>query len=146
MYKIFVDANIIVDIFDDNRSYHKFSKAFLNFSIEHDIFLYTSCDLITTIYYIESKVDRTLALKKIENINKTLTLIEFSNHEVQMSCNLMSDDSDYKDLEDTISYILAKKVGCDLIVSNDKNFVAKDIKILTSEKFCREYIKGDEIL
>ena len=41
--------------------------------------------------------------------------------------------------EDTIQYIMAKKEGCDLIISNDKNFVSKDIKLLISEKFCKEH-------
>jgi len=50
----------------------------------------------------------------------------------------MIQDSSYSDLEDTIQYILAKKLKCDFIISNDKNFISKDIKLLSSEKICRE--------
>lgn len=54
----------------------------------------------------------------------------------------MLEDSDYNDLEVTIQYVMAKKYNCELIISNDKNFVSKDIKILTSEEFCKNYINS----
>ena len=50
----------------------------------------------------------------------------------------MTEDSDYKDLEDTLQYILAKKYNCDLIVSNNESFVSKDIKTLTSKEFIKD--------
>lgn len=65
-------------------------------------------------------------------------MIEFSNKEVEKTCSLMLEDTDYQDLEDTIQYIMAKKYKCDLILSNDKNFISKDIKLLTSQKFCEQ--------
>ena len=84
--------------------------------------IFTSCDLITTIYYINSKYDKKQALFNIQAISKTLKIIEFSNKEVEACCKLMLKDSDYIDLEVTIQYIMAKKHNCDLIISNDKNF------------------------
>jgi predicted nucleic acid-binding protein len=47
----------------------------------------------------------------------------------------MKENKKYKDLEDTIQYVLAKKEGCDLIISNDENFYADDIEIMSSEEF-----------
>jgi len=76
-------------------------------------------------------------------INQTLIIIEFSNKEVEETCNLMLEDSDYKDLEDTIQYIMAKKYECDLIISNDKNFMSKDIKLMSSEEFYNGYINDN---
>ncbi len=52
----------------------------------------------------------------------------------------MLEDDDYKDLEDTIQYIMAKKIKCDLIISNDKNFISKEIELITSKKFCEKYV------
>ena len=52
----------------------------------------------------------------------------------------MVSDNRYKDLEDTIQYIMAKKEKCNLIISNDKNFVSDDIKLMSSEEFCKQYI------
>ncbi|RLA84564.1 MAG: ribonuclease [Epsilonproteobacteria bacterium] len=135
--RIFLDANIILDTYDNNRSSHKYSLILYRYVINKKFELFTSCDLITTIYYVNSKKDRKNALLNIQDINKTLKVIEFSNKEIEECCNLMLEDSNYKDLEDTIQYIMAKKEKCDLIISNDKNFISKDIKLMTSEEFCK---------
>ncbi len=141
MKKIFLDANIILDIFNPSREYYNYSLKFYNFALLSKYKLFTSCDLITTIYYIDSKKDTKQALLNIQDINKTLKVIEFSNKEIEETCQLMILEPQYKDLEDTIQYIMAKKYECDLIISNDKNFISKDIELITSKEFCKRYIK-----
>lgn len=136
--RVFLDANIFLDVYDKNRETHKFSLEAYKYISRNKYKLFTSCDLITTIYYINSKVCKNQALLNIQDINKTLKVIEFSNKEVEKTCSLMLEDTDYQDLEDTIQYIMAKKYKCDLILSNDKNFISKDIKLLTSQKFCEQ--------
>ncbi|MEA1955301.1 MAG: PIN domain-containing protein [Campylobacterota bacterium] len=137
MYKrIFLDANIIADIYDSTRPYYQQSKEVVfHLAKDSEVELFTSCDLITTLYYILSKKDKEKALEAILQINELCTIIEFSNDEIKTSCNLMINDTDYKDLEDTIQYILAKKVSADLIISNDKKFISKDLKLVTSINF-----------
>jgi predicted nucleic acid-binding protein len=61
-------------------------------------------------------------------------IIEFGNQEIARAIELMQSEN-YKDLEDTIQYVLAQKTNCDLIISNDKNFISKDIQILSSKQF-----------
>jgi len=136
---IFIDANIILDIFDSTRPSHIQSVLFYKYVLVNKYKLFTSCDIITTLYYIDSKKYKQKTLSKILDITKTLKVIEFSNKEIEKTCELMLEDSDYTDLEDTIQYILAQKLQCDLIISNDKNFISKEIKLLSSEQFCKEY-------
>lgn len=138
--RVFVDANIILDKYDSNRPFAQFSVLCYEYLIGNAQ-IFTSCDLMTTIYYINAKENKNQALLNIQAINKTLKVIEFSNQEVEDTCKLMIEDSDYTDLEDTIQYIMAKKYNCEIILSNDKNFVAKGIKVMSSEEFCKEYIK-----
>ncbi len=141
MYKkIFCDANVLIDICDLKRPNYEKSYKLVSYLLQNDIKIYTSCDLITTIYYILSKDDKEKALSNIEDINSFCHIIEFSNKEVLQTCKLMKENSKYKDLEDTIQYILAKKQKCDLIISNDKNFASEDIKVLTSKKFLELYL------
>ncbi|MEA3384154.1 MAG: PIN domain-containing protein [Campylobacterota bacterium] len=137
--RVFLDANIILDKFDLKRPSHKYSSALYDYIVTNAK-VFTSCDLITTIYYINAKIDKQNALLNIKNISKTLKIIEFSNKEIEETCSLMISDSDYKDLEDTIQYVMAKKYECDLIISNDKNFVSKDIELLSSQEFCEKYL------
>ena len=75
----------------------------------------------------------------MQRINNFCNVIEFSNIEINQTCDLMLQDLDYKDLEDTIQYLLAKKSQCDLIVSNDENFISKDIKLISSSNFCYKF-------
>jgi predicted nucleic acid-binding protein len=43
----------------------------------------------------------------------------------------MKKDKKFKDFEDTMQYVLAKKVNADIIVTNDKGFYSPDIQILS---------------
>ncbi|MBT6107960.1 MAG: type II toxin-antitoxin system VapC family toxin [Campylobacteraceae bacterium] len=143
--RVFLDANILIDKFDSTRIFHKFSdKSFEYMLLSGSIDVFTSCDIITTLYYIGSKKDKKQILHDIRAVNKTLEVIKFSNKEIEETCELMINDNNYKDLEDTIQYIMAKKENCDLIISNDKNFISKDIKLLTSEEFYNQYVEGEK--
>lgn len=136
--KIFIDANILLDYIDISRVNHKSSKLTLEYLLKNRFELFTSCDLITTIYYVLAKKDKDMALSKIKTINNFCTIVEFSNKEIVETCALMERDYDYADLEDTIQYILAKKQNCYMIISNDKKFVAKELQLLSSLKFCKD--------
>jgi predicted nucleic acid-binding protein len=108
--------------------------------LQKEIQIYTSCDLITTIYYIISKNNKSQALNSIEHINQFCNIIEFSNKEVNQTCKLMRENKKYKDLEDTIQYILAQKEECDLIISNDSKFASDDIPLMTTKQFLKKVL------
>ena len=46
---------------------------------------------------------------------------------------------DNLDLEDNLQYVTAKESKCKIIITNDKKFINKDIKIFSSEEFCKKY-------
>jgi predicted nucleic acid-binding protein len=141
MYRrVFLDANIFIDLFDENRDDEQRALKVFNFLTQNEIQIFTSCDLITTIYYILSKRSKDLALNNIEKINKICKIIEFGNSEVLQTTRLMRENPNYKDLEDTIQYVLAKNTNCDIIISNDKNFVSEDIELCTTKEFLEKMI------
>ncbi|MEE9326075.1 MAG: PIN domain-containing protein [Cocleimonas sp.] len=134
---IYLDANILVDIYDNTRVSHQASlEAVSNLAADYNVELFTSCDIITTIYYVLSKVDKSQALQTIIDISDLCDVVEFSNKEIKKSCQLMLDESTkYLDLEDTIQYVLAQKAQCDLILSNDTKFVSTQIRLMSSQQF-----------
>lgn len=138
--KAFIDANIFIDANDENRVTYTQSLSILDYLVTKQKMIYTSCDLITTIYYILSKSNKNHALNSIESINKICKVIDFSNKEISLTCKLIREDKNYKDLEDTLQVILAQKENCDLIISNNKNFYSKDIELMTSKEFCEKYL------
>ena len=137
MIKIFFDANILIDISDNTRPSYKNSKTLLDDlmdNIEQYIF-YTSCDLLTTVYYIlRQKLTKVEALSQIKLMNQLIKVIEFGNNEISEAIELMERNKKYTDLEDTIQYVMARKEKCDYIITNDKNFASGDVPILSSEE------------
>ena len=134
--KVFLDANVILDTYDENRPFHKeSSKAIITLLEQKNVNIFTSCDIITTLYYVLSKKGKTEALDSILDVNELCTVIEFANKEIEESCQLMKQNKNYKDLEDTIQYVMAKKSNCDLILSNDKGFVSEDVVLMSSTEF-----------
>lgn len=56
--RVFVDGNVIIDLFDEKRKTHKSSKEAIHKLLSEGARLVTSSDLITTIYYVLSKIDK----------------------------------------------------------------------------------------
>ncbi|AAC07951.1 type II toxin-antitoxin system VapC family toxin [Aquifex aeolicus] len=137
--KVFVDGNVIVDIFDERRVNHKYSVQAIRILLANKFDLLTSSDLITTVYYVLSKIDKKKALSDIKEVVNILEIIPFGKAEVEKAIELMEGDKNFKDLEDTLQYVLAKKEGCKLILSNDKSFYSPDIEVLTTEEFCERW-------
>ena len=136
--KIFFDANIFNDIYDESRKQHKPSSALFINLLENGITICTSCDIITNIYYITAKyTSKEHALQALSYLEKSVQIIPFAKDELSQTIELMQNDKDYNDMEDTIQYILAKKEKCDFIITNDKQFTSKEIPALTSEQFCK---------
>ena len=127
MKKIFIDANILIDFIDPNRAKHNEAVEFFKSHLED--YLYTSCDILTTIYYVTSKYQNSLTA--IENILKLISVISFSNEEAKKAIEMMKKDKKFKDFEDTLQYLLAKKIKADYIVTNDKGFYSPDIEIIS---------------
>ena len=140
--KVYLDTNILVDYMEPSRSKHNEAKQIIGYCLEQRDILLTSCDIVTTIYYINAKKSRRDALQNIERINQFVEIIKFSNREIVQTCQLMKEDEEYVDLEDTLQYILAQKEQCDVIVSNDKGFVSKEIVLLSSGAFIEKYISS----
>ncbi len=135
--KVFLDANVLADIYNESRPYCQNSRKSIKYLLSQDsVELFTSCDIITTIYYIYAKKDRLKALDYIIEINGWCKIVEFGNPEVSKSCRLMKQNKKFTDLEDTIQYVMAKKVGADLILSNDKEFASDSIELMNTEVFC----------
>ena len=90
--KVFLDANILLDKFDDKRLFSLYSSRVYEFLLLNEYDIFTSCDIITTLYYVGSKIDKKKTLLNIQNINKTLKVVEFSNKEIEHTCDLMNED------------------------------------------------------
>mgnify|MGYP006310383159 CR=1 FL=1 len=136
MSKVFFDANIINDIYDSKRATSKASYLCLKQCLEDGYDIVTSCDIVTNVYYITSKyTDKLNALDSLEDIEAIFRILPFDNSLLKKAVILMKEDTSYTDLEDTIQYLLAKQNGCEIIITNDKKFVSKDVQLYSTEEF-----------
>jgi len=135
MTKIFFDANILIDISDSSRPSYKESRALLDYLMDNidEYSFYTSCDLMTTVYYIlRKKLNKKETLAQIKLMNQLIYIIEFGNTEINEAIELMERNEKYTDLEDTIQYVMARKEKCDYIITNDNNFASGDVPVLSA--------------
>lgn len=139
---IFLDANILLDIYDETRYFHRDSvQAVSQLAQDTEVDLFSSYDIITTLYHILSKKNKMLALDMIIETNELCEIVSFSNREIQETCLLMKEDGSYQynNLNDTIQYVMAKKMNCDSILSNKKGFISADIRLISSNDYCKIY-------
>lgn len=129
--KIFIDTNIFLDLILKRENY-KEALAILN-AVERNKFEGVILDItILNIDYIARKQTKDIR-EFLKLINKIFKVFGASNNSIEDALDMAN-----KDLEDNLQYITAKESNCEIIITNDKSFVSKDIVFLTSEVFCKE--------
>lgn len=125
--KIFLDANIILDLIDTDRGNFTTVKEKIRTYILEDHELHTSCDIFTTVYYVASKkIDSKTIIAELEKILTFLQIIPIDITLINSALALSKKESN-ADLEDVLQYLCAKSIPCERIVTNDKNFYSGDI-------------------
>jgi len=130
---VLLDTNIIMDIFDEDRVTHEASLKVVRELLANGATLYVNSDTLTTSFYLLKSLKKATleeSLYAIRETTKICELISIEINEVDKALSLCEDvESPYKDYEDALQYVCAKKVGADLIVTNDKGFVSLDIEL-----------------
>lgn len=131
--KIFLDANILVSVFNKEYPLFSYTSRILSLTDKKEFQLYTSpiC-LAIAFYFAEKKSGAKNAKKKIQ-----LLISKINIADADKKCVLMA--SQYKaieDFEDGLEYYAALHAGCNCIITEDINdFYFSEIKVLTSQQF-----------
>ena len=130
---VLLDTNIIMDIFDENRVTHDSSLHVARELLENGATLYVNSDTLTTSFYLLRSLKKATleeSLYALRETTKICEVISIEMEEVDKALSLCeASENPYKDYEDALQYVCAKKVGADLIVTNDKGFVSLDIEV-----------------
>lgn len=130
---VLLDTNIIMDMFDGNRKTHQNSLDLVKMLLTDGAILYVNSDTLTTAFYLlrsQRKATLKEALLAIRETTNICELIPIESEDVEDTLLLCEDEnSPFKDYEDALQYVCAKKVEADLIVTNDKGFVSLDIEV-----------------
>lgn len=134
MKKIFLDANIVLDLLDSTRSSHSISKNVFEKLIDNNYTIVISEDILTTIYYIVK--NKQAVLDFFETIAAAWEIVSFGKKVISNTINLCKANSNL-DFEDVIQSLCAKESDCSIIVSNDKNFYNCGIPVVSGEEFIK---------
>jgi predicted nucleic acid-binding protein len=127
MSRVFVDANIILDLIDSSRgNKHQSTNCIKQFIVD-GYELYTSCDILTTVYYVASKKMKNKEIVNgLESLLEIIKIIPIDIEIIKNALNICTQNDE--DFEDVLQYTCAKKFHCDTIITNDNHFYCTDIK------------------
>jgi predicted nucleic-acid-binding protein len=124
--KVFLDANICLDLLDSTRPTAQKSIAwYMQNKDKVDVEFYFSGDFITTIYYHltqKRKIDGKLVIEAIDGLCSEITPIYLTHADFQLA-KISFFDYVFDDFEDLIVLHSAVKFGCNNFLTNDKRLI-----------------------
>jgi len=129
--KIYLDINIIIDLFDTTRPTHKDSQSLLEYALVNEISIVISEDMISTIFYIVK--DKQSVLKFLKVIVEEWQIVSFGQDVINDAID--TSIASGCDLEDIMQCLCAKKHSCDILITNDKDFYSCGVECMNTSKF-----------
>lgn len=135
--KIFIDTNILLDFFDEDRVGSKDGQALLieisNGSLEACI----SESVITTFDYLLAKtLSKEIRSNIILDLSLVMTILSCDNETVALATK-----SKFPDFEDAMLYEIAARNEADYFITNDKSALKKlgtnDTEVIS----CKDFLK-----
>jgi predicted nucleic acid-binding protein len=126
MDSVFVDTDVILDLFIRREPHHMEALQLFTNLKRSKIKCFTSPIVIANAYYILSKVkDKRYALERIKGLRKFVRVMPVDETVIDAAL-----EKPYKDFEDSIQYACAKRNGIGTIITrNTKDYPKSDIKI-----------------
>ena len=128
---IFLDANVLVSVFNKEYPVFSYSSRILSLSLNKRYRLFTSpvC-LAIAFYFSEKKSGSLLARKKIELLEKNISITDVGRKQVSDTLA----DKRILDFEDGIEYFSALYAKCQLIITeNVSDFHFSKMEVLNSK-------------
>ena len=129
--RVFFDANIILDMIDSDRGNIDTVRKLVYNALVKELTLFTSCDILSNIYYVaRKKLDKETLVKEMLNILEIFEIVAIDKTLAKKA--LLENQMNHAlDFEDLLQRQCAEVTQCDLIVTNDKKFVKGKVKHLS---------------
>jgi predicted nucleic acid-binding protein len=129
--RVFFDANIILDMIDSDRGNVENVRKLVYNALVKELTLYTSCDILSNIYYVaRKKLDKETLVKEMLNILEIFEIVAIDKALAKKAL-LENQVNHALDFEDLLQRQCAEVSQCDLIVTNDKKFVKGEVTHLS---------------
>lgn len=129
--KLLIDTNIVLDVLCNRKDFVKNSSKVFKLCETKKFDGYLSAISVPNIAYILRKE---LSIEKLKSIIVKLNII-FSIIELKPNDLILATDLDFKDYEDALQSVCAKRIKADFIITrNTKDFKNSPVKAITPEQ------------
>lgn len=134
MLRIFIDADIILDLLAKREPYYKYSAKLFTLIDKDKANAYTSPIVIANIYYILRKLStKEIALTNLRKLKSLVKILNVDEKIVDLALN-----SRFRDFEDAIQYYTAINNEIKFIITRNKqDYKESKIGIATAEEFIK---------
>lgn len=134
--KLFIDTDIILDILAKREPFYNSAAQLFILIDEEKIEAFTTPVVFSNLFYILSKFKtRKFAHSSLRKLRLLLKIIQVDEKVVDLALN-----SEFKDFEDAIQFYSAKLHELDFIITrNVKDFVSKDLPVMTAEDYIERF-------
>ena len=126
--KVFIDANVIISVFNREYPLYVFSARILSLGNSDRFKLYTSPLCLAIAFYFSSKKSgQEMAKNKIKSLLENINLTTIDDSVARQTV----EDPRINDFEDGLEYYSALKESCNVIVTEDiDDFFFSEIEVL----------------
>ncbi len=131
MEKIFVDANIIMDLLEKRDEFYLEAQELFTLSDKNNANLYVSALTLANVHFLLFKHLKMEARKVLAKFKVLVEVLAVDDKIIDLALT-----SDFKDFEDAVQYYTAIENEMDIIITrNKKDFKNVDLPILTAREF-----------
>ena len=128
--KLLIDTNVVLDVLCNRKDFVENSSKVFKLCETKKFDGYLSAISVPNIAYILRKE---LSIEKLKSIIVKLNII-FSFIELKTNDLILATDLDFKDYEDALQSVCAKRIKADFIITrNTKDFKNSQVKAITPE-------------
>ncbi len=136
--KVFLDANVIISVFNKEYPLFPYAARILSLNINKGFQIYTSALCLAIAFYFSSKKSgKVLAKKKIKIL---LENIDLTSIDAAVSLQAIKNPQIH-DFEDGLEYYSAIGKSCRLIITENKeDYYFSEIEVLNCMEFITDYL------
>ncbi len=131
MERIFVDANIVMDLLEKREDFYQEAQELFTLSDKNNVKLYVSALTLANVHFLLFRHLKMEARKVLAKFKVLVEVLAVDDKILDLALI-----SDLKDFEDAIQYYTAIENEMDIIITrNKKDFKNSDLPILTAREF-----------
>ncbi len=133
MHKIFIDSDVILDVFAKRQPFYEHSARILTLCEQKKVLGYTTPLVFANIHYILGKLkSKDYALQSLRKLRIIVDVLPMDSANIDQALN-----SNFSDFEDALQYYSSRSRQIDFIITrNKKDYTAgSEITVCTPEEY-----------